>query len=58
MLVEAMTKAGKNSYAYRWDEPNPTENDSLAQHAAENWWMFRGVNTGYDIFTTLCFSQL
>jgi len=57
MLVEEMTKAGKNSYSYRWDEPNPTENNLLVQHSAEKWWMFQGVNTGCDIFAICLFSQ-
>lgn len=45
-VAEAQTAAGKSAYAYRFDSMNPTQQGPpLVGHSAENWWMFRGVNT-------------
>ncbi|TFK53144.1 alpha/beta-hydrolase [Heliocybe sulcata] len=42
-----------NTWTYRYNQPNPTQvNDTLVEHAAENWMMFRGTNTGYNGTTT------
>ena len=39
------------SWAYRYNQRNPTFNASFGvAHAAENWMMFKGTNTGYDFF--------
>ena len=36
------------SFAYRYNQRNPTSNASFGvAHAAENWMMFKGTNTGY-----------
>ncbi|KAF5371730.1 hypothetical protein D9758_003443 [Tetrapyrgos nigripes] len=36
-----------NVWSYRYNQPNPTGNISLGTgHAAENWMMFEGINTG------------
>ncbi|KIM26791.1 hypothetical protein M408DRAFT_177761 [Serendipita vermifera MAFF 305830] len=52
-LVESMTKGGKRSYIYRFDERNPTEDGWRVNHSAENWWMFQGTNTGNNGTFTL-----
>ena len=42
------------SWAYRYNQRNPTFNASFGvAHAAENWMMFKGTNTGYIFF--ICF---
>ncbi|EJD02053.1 alpha/beta-hydrolase [Fomitiporia mediterranea MF3/22] len=57
---EMMGAAGvKNSKAwtYRYNQPNPTQNEpGITEHAAENWMMFLGTNTGTNgstVFTGL-----
>ena len=35
------------SWAYRYNQRNPTSEWTGVGHAAENWMMFRGSNTGY-----------
>ena len=35
------------TFVYRYNTPNPTGGDPLVEHAAENWMMFLGTNTGY-----------
>ena len=36
------------SWTYRYNQRNPTLNASFGvAHAAENWMMFKGTNTGY-----------
>ena len=38
------------SWAYRYNQRNPTQNASFGvAHAAENWMMFKGTNTGYAV---------
>lgn len=38
-----------NAWTYRYNQPNPTTTDFIfgTGHAAENWMMFLGTNTGY-----------
>ncbi|KAG7091944.1 hypothetical protein E1B28_008335 [Marasmius oreades] len=36
------------SWTYRYNQPNPTLNASGTAHAAENWMMFLGTNTGVN----------
>jgi hypothetical protein len=35
------------SWAYRYNQRNPTSGDKGVAHAAENWMMFKGSNTGF-----------
>ena len=45
------------SWAYRYNQRNPTFNASFGvAHAAENWMMFKGTNTGYVLF--ICFLSI
>ncbi|THU78749.1 alpha/beta-hydrolase [Dendrothele bispora CBS 962.96] len=38
-----------NAWTYRYNQPNPTANQSLGTaHAAENWMFFNGMNTGFN----------
>lgn len=34
------------TFTYRYNTANPTSGSSVVEHAAENWMMFRGTNTG------------
>ncbi|KAF5341393.1 hypothetical protein D9758_012293 [Tetrapyrgos nigripes] len=34
------------AWTYRYNQPNPTQQGNATQHAAENWMMFLGSNTG------------
>lgn len=35
------------AWAYRYNQPNPTQGEpGITEHAAENWMMFLGTNTG------------
>ncbi|KAK7461848.1 hypothetical protein VKT23_008278 [Stygiomarasmius scandens] len=34
------------AWTYRYNQPNPTQAGTAVQHAAENWMMFSGINTG------------
>ncbi|KAK7461830.1 hypothetical protein VKT23_008260 [Stygiomarasmius scandens] len=34
------------AWTYRYNQPNPTQSGTAVQHAAENWMMFLGINTG------------
>lgn len=37
------------TFTYRYNQPNPTLNDTVTVgHAAENWMMFMGSNTGFN----------
>ncbi|EPQ51908.1 alpha/beta-hydrolase [Gloeophyllum trabeum ATCC 11539] len=43
-----------NTWTYRYNQRNPTQpaNDTAVEHAAENWMMFQGTNSGYNGTTT------
>ncbi|CAL1709691.1 unnamed protein product [Somion occarium] len=41
-----------NAFAYRYNQANPTSSSPAVDHAAENWMMFRGTNTGPNGSTT------
>ncbi|KAG1804994.1 Alpha/Beta hydrolase protein [Suillus plorans] len=41
-----------NTWTYRYNTPNPTSGSDLVSHAAENWMMFDGTNTGFNGSTT------
>ena len=47
IIGSAAVEAGTNVWTYRYNQPNPTQNEpGITEHAAENWMMFRGTNTG------------
>lgn len=48
----AFSRTGK-SWAYRYNQPNPTSGSHAVGHAAENWMMFVGSNTGSVSFTPI-----
>jgi carboxylesterase type B len=54
IIASAVAKRNR-AWTYRYNQPNPTSGGSATAHAAENWMMFRGINTGYDLayFTAL-----
>ncbi|KAG2136040.1 Alpha/Beta hydrolase protein [Suillus clintonianus] len=37
-----------NTWTYRYNTPNPTSGTDVVEHAAENWMMFDGTNTGFN----------
>ncbi|KAH7928332.1 alpha/beta-hydrolase [Leucogyrophana mollusca] len=41
-----------NTWTYRYNQPNPTSGSDVVAHAAENWMMFQGTNTGFNGTTT------
>ncbi|KAG1737486.1 Alpha/Beta hydrolase protein [Suillus paluster] len=41
-----------NTWAYRYNTPNPTSGADIVAHSAENWMMFDGTNTGPNGSTT------
>ncbi|KIK34881.1 hypothetical protein CY34DRAFT_812584 [Suillus luteus UH-Slu-Lm8-n1] len=41
-----------NTWTYRYNTPNPTSGTDAVAHAAENWMMFDGTNTGFNGSTT------
>ncbi|KAG0698322.1 Alpha/Beta hydrolase protein [Suillus ampliporus] len=41
-----------NTWTYRYNTPNPTSGTDVVAHAAENWMMFDGTNTGFNGSTT------
>ncbi|KAJ4480240.1 alpha/beta-hydrolase [Lentinula aciculospora] len=36
------------AWTYRYNQPNPTSGSPAVGHAAENWMMFNGINTGFN----------
>ncbi|KAJ3906390.1 Alpha/Beta hydrolase protein [Lentinula edodes] len=36
------------AWTYRYNQPNPTSGSPAVGHAAENWMMFDGINTGFN----------
>ncbi|KAK0432750.1 alpha/beta-hydrolase [Desarmillaria tabescens] len=49
ILASAYSSKGINTWAYRYNQPNPTsDNPTIVAHGAENWMMFLGSNTGYN----------
>ncbi|KAG7444765.1 alpha/beta-hydrolase [Guyanagaster necrorhizus] len=53
ILATASSIAGLTAWAYRYNQPNPTSSDpTIVAHAAENWMMFLGTNTGFNGTTT------
>ncbi|KAJ7099280.1 Alpha/Beta hydrolase protein [Mycena belliarum] len=45
IIGTAASKQNK-AWTYRYNQPNPTSGGSATNHAAENWMMFQGSNTG------------
>ncbi|KAF9224779.1 alpha/beta-hydrolase [Gyrodon lividus] len=44
-----------DTWTYRYNTPNPTSGSDAVAHAAENWMMFNGSNTGFNGTTTFTF---
>ncbi|KAI0364239.1 alpha/beta-hydrolase [Pilatotrama ljubarskyi] len=44
----AVARKKTAAYTYRYNQPVPTANTTLVNHAAENWMMFRGTSTGFN----------
>ncbi|KAL1743322.1 Alpha/Beta hydrolase protein [Schizophyllum fasciatum] len=45
ILAEAFSR-NRRAWTYRYNQPNPSSGSDTVGHAAENWMMFQGVNTG------------
>ncbi|KAK7057830.1 aldolase-II domain-containing protein [Favolaschia claudopus] len=55
IIASAVAKRNR-AWTYRYNQPNPTQGGSGTSHAAENWMMFRGINTGFNgtgVFTPM-----
>ncbi|KAJ7796522.1 Alpha/Beta hydrolase protein [Mycena olivaceomarginata] len=55
IIASAVAKRNR-AWTYRYNQPNPTSGGSGTAHAAENWMMFRGINTGFNgtgVFTPM-----
>lgn len=48
ILGTAYAKAGQKTWVYRYNQRNPTNPSPSVTHAAENWMMFLGSNTGIN----------
>ncbi|KAG0697682.1 Alpha/Beta hydrolase protein [Suillus ampliporus] len=46
MSVPSSRYSPNNTWTYRYNTPSPKLNTTLVTHAAENWMMFNGTNTG------------
>lgn len=55
ILGTAYAKAGQKTWVYRYNQRNPTNPSPSVTHAAENWMMFLGSNTGYVSYGSICF---
>ncbi|KAF8842830.1 alpha/beta-hydrolase [Paxillus ammoniavirescens] len=44
-----------DTWTYRYNTPNPTQGSAAVVHAAENWMMFDGTNTGFNGTTTFTY---
>ncbi|TFY65960.1 hypothetical protein EVG20_g5126 [Dentipellis fragilis] len=52
-LMGAAAAQHSQTFTYRYNQPNPTtSNPTVVSHAAENWMMFLGTNTGFNGSTT------
>ncbi|EAU85247.2 EstA protein [Coprinopsis cinerea okayama7 len=52
IMGTAFSQRGLDTYTYRYNQRNPTNGGTGVWHAAENWMMFRGTNTGLNGTTT------
>ncbi|KAF9016596.1 alpha/beta-hydrolase [Hymenopellis radicata] len=50
IVGDAFSRNGVDTWAYRYNQPNPSVGGEpgVVEHAAENWMMFRGSNTGIN----------
>ncbi|KAJ7165538.1 alpha/beta-hydrolase [Mycena crocata] len=47
-IIASAASVRNKAWTYRYNQPNPTSGGSGTGHAAENWMMFRGINTGFN----------
>jgi carboxylesterase type B len=56
-IIAAAVTPRNQVWTYRYNQANPTQNPAGGvQHAAENWMMFQGINTGFNgsgVFTPM-----
>ncbi|KAJ7654360.1 Alpha/Beta hydrolase protein [Mycena rosella] len=45
-IIGSAASKRNNAWTYRYNQPNPTSGSPAVGHAAENWMMFLGSNTG------------
>lgn len=50
IMADAYSSTTK-AWLYRYNQPNPTWGSPLVAHAAENWMMFLGANSGYASYS-------
>ncbi|ESK95943.1 hypothetical protein Moror_972 [Moniliophthora roreri MCA 2997] len=51
-IVGGVYSQAIKAWTYRYNQPNPTSGSTTVAHAAENWMMFLGTNTGVNGTTT------
>ncbi|KAJ8072080.1 hypothetical protein PM082_015638 [Marasmius tenuissimus] len=51
-ILDGAYSNAPRSWTYRYNQPNPTQGTSAVTHAAENWMLFLGTNTGPNGTTT------
>ncbi|PSS34240.1 hypothetical protein PHLCEN_2v1750, partial [Hermanssonia centrifuga] len=44
----AVAGQGTGAWVYRYNTANPTSGSPIVEHAAENWMLFEGTNTGFN----------
>ncbi|KAF7290034.1 Aldolase-II domain-containing protein [Mycena chlorophos] len=47
-VIASAVSERTNAWTYRYNQPNPTGGSAAVGHAAENWMMFNGINTGFN----------
>ncbi|KAF7350824.1 Aldolase-II domain-containing protein [Mycena sanguinolenta] len=56
-IIAAAVTTRNQAWTYRYNQPNPTQGGfGGTAHAAENWMMFQGINTGFNgsgVFTPM-----
>ncbi|KAJ7646042.1 Carboxylesterase [Mycena polygramma] len=55
-IIGSAVAKRNGAWTYRYNQPNPTSGGGGTAHAAENWMMFQGSNTGFNgtgVFTPM-----
>ncbi|KAJ7478669.1 Alpha/Beta hydrolase protein [Mycena galericulata] len=47
-IIATAASKRNNAWTYRYNQANPTSGSIAVGHAAENWMMFQGSNTGFN----------
>ncbi|KAG6850107.1 hypothetical protein H0H93_001028 [Arthromyces matolae] len=58
IMATSVSEKGVPAWTYRYNQRNPTQAGAGVGHAAENWMMFLGTNTGHVFNGTTTFSPM